>query len=70
MVSLTVVTSFFADAELGTSTESSPNTRDGAIAVTGDSERKKETDSDAVKKHVYLKLDDRPNGLHSRPKFR
>lgn len=36
IVSLTVVTRF-SSAALGTSTESSPNTRDGETAMTGDS---------------------------------
>lgn len=43
-VSFTVVTRFVSvDVVLGTSTESSPNTRDGATAVTGDSVKRKDT---------------------------
>ena len=42
IVSLTVVTRFISvDVVLGTCTASSPNTRDGATAITGDSEKVK-----------------------------
>ena len=52
-VSLTVVTRFVSvDVALGTSTESSPNTRDGATAVMGDSVRRK-GHADAMKHDDY-----------------
>jgi len=52
-VSLTVVTRFVSvDVPLGTSTENSPNTRDGATAVTGDSVKTKGYNG-AMKRNKY-----------------